>query len=301
MAGPRQEVPPQFAGAYQDYAAAVGRDGSLSGHARRGYLSRARSFLAWAGPARAGGPGPLDGPGGRDAAVAAYLAWLVTDRRLQASTARAHLVALDDFYERAGLGRARVSRDPVPLRPRALSGAEQDRYLRAAAGRPMARDRAIALLLFWSGLQVGELAALDVGDVQVLEGRCQVTVRGEAARQLTITDGAACDAVAGWLADRAGLPGAGTAALLLNRHGNRLSAQVAGAVVSGVAAAAELTGRNGRSVSARTLRTTYGVRQLNGGADITAVAGLMGYRSLDAARSLLAAARGPAGPDPAPA
>ena len=300
MAGPRQEVPPQFAAAYRDYAEAVGRDGSLCRHARRGYLSRVRSFLAWAGPACAGGPGPLDGPAGRDAAVAGYLAWLVTARHLEASTARAHLVALDHFYGHVGLGRARVGRNPPEPRPRALDSAEQGRYLSAAAELPAARDRAIALLLFWSGLGAGELAALDVGDVQLTDGRCLVTVRGDAARQLTVTDAAACAAVAAWLADRDGRPGAGTAALFLNRRGGRLSAQAASGVVSGAASAAELAGRAGRGVSARTLRTTYGVRQLSGGADIATVAGLMGYRSLDTARTLTAIMAGAAGTAGAP-
>ncbi|MGH3286628.1 MAG: hypothetical protein ACRDPD_18450, partial [Streptosporangiaceae bacterium] len=60
-------------------------------------------------------------------------------------------------------------------------------------------------------------------------------------------------------------------------------------------------GRDGRGVSARTLRTTYGLRQLAGGADIATVAGLMGYRSLDTARALAAIPAGAPGPEPAPA
>jgi integrase/recombinase XerC len=65
-----------------------------------------------------------------------------------------------------GLDRPRVRRDKPPRRaPRALDARQQKRYLRAAERRPLARDRAIGRLPFYTGLRVGELTALDTGDV----------------------------------------------------------------------------------------------------------------------------------------
>jgi site-specific recombinase XerC len=61
--------------------------------------------------------------------------------------------------------------------PRSLGAWEQKRYLRAAERRPNARDRAIARLLFYTGLRVGELAALDTDDVAVSARKGLITVR----------------------------------------------------------------------------------------------------------------------------
>ena len=47
--------------------------------------------------------------------------------------------------------------------PRALAEADQRRFLRAVEGCPLARDRAIATVFFYTGLRLSELATLEVG------------------------------------------------------------------------------------------------------------------------------------------
>jgi integrase/recombinase XerC len=72
----------------------------------------------------------------------------------------------------------RVRRDEPPKRaPRALEAREQKRYLRAVEARPSSRDRAIGRLLFYSGLCVSELVALDVKDVPLSARKGKVLVR----------------------------------------------------------------------------------------------------------------------------
>ncbi|MFD5410999.1 hypothetical protein [Streptomyces nojiriensis] len=74
----------------------------------------------------------------------------------------AHLTALDRFFSRLSLGPAVRRRGAAPkLAPRALDARRQNRYLRAVERRPLARDRAIRQLLFYSGVRIAEPVALD--------------------------------------------------------------------------------------------------------------------------------------------
>jgi site-specific recombinase XerD len=292
MAGSRQPVPPQFADVYDSYAGALGRAGQLDPSTGRAYTSRIRSYLGWLDLAGRAGPDPLADPGGRDAAIRDYLAYLKAVRGLAATTINAHLSALDHFYEHLGLGAVRVKRGELPPRvPRTLSRQEQARFLEAAdvlpVARDRARDRAIARLLLDAGLSAAELAALDVPDVQLAGGQSQVIVRGGGgvSREIPLRDPAGRAALAEWITRRQTWPGAAAGpALFLSRLGRRMSDRAVVHLVDTLAAAAGLAGTNGRAAtSVQTLRYTFGANQLRDGADIVTVAGLMGYRRLDVA------------------
>ncbi len=308
MAGSRQQVPERFAGVYDGYAAALDR-ADLDAGTRRAYASRVRSFLAWLDSAPIGGPDPLADPAGRDTAKRGYLEYLMADKQLTASTASAHLTAVDHFFEYLGLGPIRVPRSDVPpLGPgrartprgqmpprqpgaRALDAGEQDRYLRAAGRRPLARDRAIGYLLVHSGLRVSELVALDVEDVQRSAGECTIIVRSGNRRRVPLLDRPARTALGEWEADRPGWPGAdASGALFLSRRGHRLSARAVGLLVAELAADADLTGAGGRpAATPQALRSTYGANQLGASADVVTVARLMGRRHVDTAQLLAVA------------
>jgi site-specific recombinase XerC len=104
----------------------------------------------------------------------------------------------------------------------------QKRFLRAVEARPLARDRAIGRLLFYSGVRVDELVSLDEGDVPLSARKGKVIVRegkGGDSREIPLLDPTARDAVARWEKERAGWPQAPeNPALFLNRRGGRLSA-----------------------------------------------------------------------------
>jgi integrase/recombinase XerC len=170
------------------------------------------------------------------------------------STVNAHLTALDHFYEHLGLGAVRVQRDQLPRRaPRALDARQQKRYLRAVETRPLARDRAIGRLLFYSGVRVDELVSLDTGDVPLSARKGKVIVRegkGGDSREIRLLDPSARTAVTEWKKDRAAWPQpAENPALFLNRRGGRLSARAVDLLLDGLAADADLVDDDGNPVA----------------------------------------------------
>ncbi|MEU8246921.1 hypothetical protein [Nonomuraea sp. NPDC048916] len=164
MGRQHQAVPEAFTTIHAAYAAALKRP-PLDGDTRRAYDSRVRTFLAWLEASGLGGD-PLTDAHDRDFAIRDYKTHMKTVLRRASNTVNAHLTALDHFFTQLGLGPAVVRRDDAPkLAPRALDARQQKRYLRAVERRPLARDRAIGRLLFYSGVRIAELVALDDDDV----------------------------------------------------------------------------------------------------------------------------------------
>jgi site-specific recombinase XerC len=267
VTGSRQHAPPaRYAETYDRYTAALERAG-LEPDTSRNYGSRVRSYLAWLESAGIR-PDPLASPEGRNRAVEEYVRYLGTVRNLAPRTIYAHLTALYSFYDNLGLGSVRIRRIDSPDRerrtPRPLDASEQDRWLQAVRQRPLARDRAIALLLFYAGLRVSELIALDVDGIRTRAGQTVVIVRakGSAQREIPLAAPQARAAVVAWLAERPRWPqAAADPALILNRRGGRLSGRAVGQLLDDVARDAGLAGEDGRpDVPARRLRDTFSVQ-----------------------------------------
>lgn len=149
----------------------------------------------------------------------------------------------------------------------------------AAGGRdPVGlRDRAVLELLYATGARVGELCALDVGDVD--NGRRLVRVLGKGAKERSVPMTLpAVEAVEEWL--RLGRPrlarAASGAALFLGVRGGRLDQRAARALVhrslERVPGAPEL-GPHG-------LRHSAATHLLEGGADLRSVQELLGHATL---------------------
>lgn len=289
LAGALVRVPQRYAAVFDGYAAALER-APLDADTRRAYASRVRSYLAWLDSAETTGPDPLADAHGRDFAGRDYRSWLKTAAKRTPSTVNAHLTALDHFYEHLGLGAVRVQRDQLPRRaPRALDARQQKRYLRAVETRPLARDRAIGRLLFYSGVRVEELVSLDEDDVPLSARKGKVIVRegkGGDSREVPILDPAARSSLSEWKKERAAWPRAAeNPALFLNRRGGRLSARAVDQLLDVLAADADLVDDDGEpAASAHTIRHTFGTSLLRSGVDIVTVAELMGHRRLDTTR-----------------
>lgn len=138
------------------------------------------------------------------------------------------------------------------------------------------RDRAILELLYASGLRVGELVALNLGDVDW--GRREVHVRGKGGRErLALLGRPALRALRAYV--RQGRPLlAGkrpTDALFLNRWGKRLSDRSVRTLVSEYARQVGL-----EDVTPHTLRHTFATHLLEGGADLRIVQELLGHARL---------------------
>ncbi|MFI0454487.1 tyrosine-type recombinase/integrase [Actinomadura sp. 6N118] len=287
MAGRRTGVPAVFAEAYASYAVALER-APLDDDTRRAYDSRVRGFLAWM---EAGDPDgdPLGDSHGRDFAVRDYKTHLKTVLGRADNTVNAHITALDHFYEHLGLGPVKIRRDAAPkLAPRSLTAREQKRFLRAVERRPLARDRAIGRLLFYSGVRVAELVALDLDAVPISARKGKVKVgsgKGMVSRTIPLLDATARDAVKDWKRERSGWPGADTPALFLNRRGGRLTARAVDQLIDEITLDADLVDEDGHPfVSAHTLRHTFATNLLRSGVDIVVVAELLGHARLDTTR-----------------
>jgi integrase/recombinase XerC len=145
----------------------------------------------------------------------------------------------------------------------------------AALGR---RDRAILETLYSAGLRVGELAGLNVEDVDFDSGL--ITVRGKGKRErLALLGPPSLKALRSWLDDRgqlAGARGRTQPALLLNKNGTRLTTRSVGRLLQKYLALAGLDPR----ASPHTLRHSFATHLLDRGADIRSVQELLGHRSL---------------------
>jgi integrase/recombinase XerC len=275
---------------------------TLADQSRRAYRSRVAGYLSWLtsaeiGGSDLGGGDPLSDLRARDRAVEEYRSWVVSERRARPSTVNAMLTALDHFYGHLGLGPATVGREEQPEpAPRILDEGQQSRFLRAVARSASLRDRAIASTLYYTGVRVAELVSLDLPDVVVSRQSGRVVVRapddrsGRRHRAIPL-DAEPVHVLRGWKRERRTWAGADRLpALFLNRRGGRLTPRSVDDLVvrlgreAGIAADAQ----GAAQVTPHVLRHTVAARLLRGGADIMAVADLMGHKSLDTTRRYLA-------------
>ncbi|MFC3851187.1 tyrosine recombinase XerC [Corynebacterium hansenii] len=137
------------------------------------------------------------------------------------------------------------------------------------------RDRAMIELLYAAGIRVGELCALDVGDVDL--GRATLTVTGKGDKQRTVPFGEpAARALEEWIGARAQLLAEGKAnpALFLGVRGGRLDPRQARRIVHARTKAA------GVDMSPHGLRHSAATHMVEGGADLRVVQEMLGHSSL---------------------
>ncbi len=207
---------------------------------------------------------------------------------LAASSAARALAAvrgLHRFAARDGLVAHDVARDvtppavPVTL-PRALAVDEVDQLLAGCVGDgPVAlRDRALLELLYSTGARISEAIGIDVDDLDPADRT--VLLRGKGGKQRIVPVGRpaleAVDVYRVRARPALAAKGRGTAALLLNARGARLSRQSAWHALRGAAETAGLVA----DVSPHTLRHCFATHLLAGGADVRTVQELLGHASV---------------------
>jgi integrase/recombinase XerD len=257
----------------------------LSGHAPRTYLGAVRGYLAWLESATVDGD-PLADATAKDWAVKDYRTHLVTVAKRAPATVNKVLAALDNFYTWLGLGPCvnggakKIKRQDIPRRaPKALDERSSKRYLRAVQACPSARDRAIALIPFYAGARIAEVAMLDVADVKISarKGSLHLVGKGEKTRDIVLHPELR-EALAAWLSER---PETANRALFISRRGgHRLTTDAIDDVISGIVKAAGLEDH----ITAHVLRHTFATRMLRQGTDIVAVSELLGHTSLETTR-----------------
>src|SRR5690348_14832409 len=111
---------------------------------------------------------PLRTPFVRYYTVRDYKVYLKTERHPKPTTVNLALAAIDHFHQFLGNDRPQVQRESLPAQaPRTLKPEEQKALLRAVERAPAARDRAIAQLLLYTAIRLGECAALNLDDVRI--------------------------------------------------------------------------------------------------------------------------------------
>lgn len=148
------------------------------------------------------------------------------------------------------------------------------------------RDKAILELLYGSGLRVGELVGLNLGDLSISEGLLRVVGKGRKERIVPFGS-RATEALQDYLSVRgrhikvfqSTKPAKGKPqgeAVFLNFRGGRLSSRSIGNIVNQhVATLAQRL-----KVHPHTLRHTFATHMLNAGADLRAIQELLGHESL---------------------
>jgi len=247
------------------------------------YLADMRGFARWC--VESGRGGSLLSLTAAD--VQTYCQHLQTERRLSAATVNRHLQAIRrfcDFARQADLMASNPAAEvkliqASPSSRRALDADEIARLLEAAqAGRPslVRRDYAIIQLLLQTGIKVGELTGLQLADVELMDGRGTLTVKGNGGnshRRIPL-NASVCQALQAYLQVRPPAPEAQH--LFLSQEGRSISARTVQRLIHVYTRAADLKG-----VSAHTLRYTFAISMLAETGDVAMVANLLGHRSVE--------------------
>ncbi len=251
----------------------------LAVRTREAYASHVEAYGRWL-TGRTAAAAALREPRARDHAARDFKRHLKLEQGWKPASVNLALAAVDHFNRFLGLGPAIVSREPLAqAAPRALSDDEQRALVREAeAGKP--RDRAIVVLLLYTGLRLTELVALDVGDARISARKGLLVVRsgkGDRYREVPLNRPVR-DALEPWLRVRAKQIAAGEPALFVGPQGRRLSSRAVDMVIRNIAR------RAGLALSAHVLRHTCVTNLVRGGNDIVLVAELLGHQRLETTR-----------------
>lgn len=175
--------------------------------------------------------------------------------------------------------------------PHTVSATELDLLmskLDAAGESPeVLRDRAMLHLIYATGLRVGEMVGLDMGDLNLEEATISAAAHGK-ARRIVISTRAALEALREYLERgrpvlaRTGERGANLAgverqgeALFLNHRGQRLTRQGFWLILKAYARSAGLG-----NITPHILRHSFAAQKLRGGADIRDLQQILGHANI---------------------
>lgn len=153
--------------------------------------------------------------------------------------------------------------------------------LRAIERTSSVRDKAIAHLLFYTAVRLGECAALNLDDVCISSRKGVVIIRsgkGDTYREVPL-NAEVREALRVWLKERAKqFSQTSDSALFLNLKGNRLSARSIDLIIRRIGADAHL------DLSAHVLRHTCLTNLVRRGNDLVLVAEIAGHKCLETTR-----------------
>lgn len=247
-----------------------------SEHTLRAYRKDLEAFAA-AQPS-------LDPSGIERVHVRAFIAGLQKDGVLARATVLRRISALRSFVKFLRANGTLKSNPllgvPLPKRqrplPKFLTESEMEAVLNpeAVGAQPWSRrDRALLELLYSSGLRRAELAGLNVGDVDFLEGTARVFGKG-AKERIVPVGRQALAALREYLRGR-GMPPSGEP-LFLNLRKDRITTDGVAFVLRRWLKRTSVM----KKVSPHVLRHSFATHMLNHGCDIRAVQDMLGHASL---------------------
>lgn len=264
---------------FEDYQTALKKQ-PLSAHTRRAYETRLQHFLGFLGSHLDEYPDALTSPHTRDYVARDYKQYLKLSIKSSPQTVNAYLTAIDSFFTFLGLGKAKASRENLAqLAPQALTPKEQRNFLRAVERCRRPRDRAIATLLFCTGIRISECRDLNEDDVLFTSRKGLLKVRngkGSSYREVPL-NGSCRIALQEWVDERRSkYAKVDDEAFFLSNRGTRLSVDSIDHLIRRLAQSANL-----ESVSAHTLRHTCLTNLIRDGADVVLVAQIGGHKKLE--------------------
>lgn len=286
----KPELGERYTPVLERYTAALA-EADVAAGTRRVYASRVRGFLAFLDTTDLDsvleGRDPLTDPHGRNYAVREFTTHLRNVVGAKPTTINNYRAALDHFYGfHLGLGAAVADRERLPKwAPKALNPEQRKKFLRAVERTTSARDTAICLTLYFSGLRVSELVALDVRDVVLSARRCKLIVRdgkGNIYREIPGLHPLARAGIDKWWQQRhRWLPdGNAETALFLGRRGARLADRTLREIVVAIGTAAALGTVDGEAFGPHTLRHTLATMLREQGYDLATIAEILGHASI---------------------
>jgi len=269
---------------FQKYLSWLDRQ-PLSDQTRRAYRSRINHFLGFLGTSGEDVRVLVQTERERAHVLREYKRYLKQDLRSSPATVNAYLTAIDHFFQFLGAkpGRVKVAREDLPQEaPRALTKEEQKRFLRAVVACRRSKDRAVALLLFYTGIRISECAALKEHDVSVAGRKNRVIIRngkGDRYREIPL-NAEAREALSQWIGERNEKYDGKQAddSLFLNPQGKGLSTASLDLIVRKIGQSCGLT------LSAHVLRHTCLTNLVRNGNDLVVVAEIGGHKRLETTR-----------------
>jgi integrase/recombinase XerC len=276
-------LPERLGAALEAFRCHIEAERGLSRHTVRAYAGDVRSLLEFAAVAGVISPDGLD--------IGILRGWLGHQHGSGSSRATlARRAAAARTFTAFARARGFIGSDPgallgIPRTPRRLPEVLRQDQVAAVleARRPgldgalALRDTAIMELLYATGIRVGELCGLDLGDLD--EERRTVRVLGKGGRERTVPAGVpAVRAVRAWTREGRpviAVPASGHA-LFLGARGGRLDQRAARRVVHASIAAVPGTPDAGP----HGLRHAAATHLLEGGADLRSVQEILGHASL---------------------
>jgi integrase/recombinase XerC len=137
------------------------------------------------------------------------------------------------------------------------------------------RDRAMLELLYSSGLRLGELVGLDVGDIDVREATVRVTGKGRKMRIVPVGRKAR-EAITVWMSTRVALASTGEKAVFVGVRGGRVSPRTVQMRVQHWARSSGL----GQRVYPHLFRHSFATHVLESSGDLRIVQEMLGHANI---------------------